>query len=88
MTTIAYNHKSKQIACDSRMSAGSLIVTDGAVKFRKDKTGGVWFFCGDDSDVSDLIGAEHNQKFDDIPNCSALAAINGDMWLVTANIQR
>lgn len=32
MTTICYNHRDKQIACDSRSTNGSLIVTDSAMK--------------------------------------------------------
>lgn len=37
MTTLAYHHETKTIACDSRNTAGSMIVTDKAVKKYKRK---------------------------------------------------
>ena len=42
MTTIVYDHKNKQIACDSRETAGGALVTDKAIKYyiRGDD---VWF---------------------------------------------
>lgn len=45
MTTIAYNYKDKQIAVDSRSTAGSHIMSDKAIK-HKEKDGVMWFFCG------------------------------------------
>lgn len=52
MTTIAYNHKDKEIAVESRMSRGNLIVTDDAIKATK--SGGVLFIqsgCKSDYDI-------------------------------------
>lgn len=45
MTTIIYDHKNKQVAVDSRATAGSTIMTDSAIKYRE-KDGVMWFFCG------------------------------------------
>jgi 20S proteasome alpha/beta subunit len=45
MTTIVYNHKDKQIACDSRISSGNIITSDEHIKYAFDN-GVTWFFCG------------------------------------------
>jgi len=45
MTTIVYDHKNKQIACDSRTTMGSLIVLDDAIKY-KVVDDVIWFICG------------------------------------------
>lgn len=45
MTTIVYDHKNKQIACDSRMTSGNLIVTDEGVKHVK-KENSIYFIAG------------------------------------------
>jgi 20S proteasome alpha/beta subunit len=45
MTTIVYDHKNKQIACDSRATSGSLIVSDNLKKYIK-KDGIIYFLCG------------------------------------------
>ena len=54
MTTIAYNHKDKEIAYDSRLTCGSLIVSD---EDNKAITRGdvVYISCGDVSDINKLI---------------------------------
>lgn len=54
MTTIVYNHKTKTIAYDSRITKGSVIVSDAREKrvLRDD----IDFFCsGADSDIPELI---------------------------------
>jgi ATP-dependent protease HslVU (ClpYQ) peptidase subunit len=54
MTTIAYNDKDKEIAVDSRMTEGSLIITDKDIKFKV--VNGVSFIsCGGVSDGDTLI---------------------------------
>jgi len=37
MTTVAYNHKDKEIAVDSRFSRGDIISTDNGIKVFKEK---------------------------------------------------
>jgi len=54
MTTIAYCHKTKQIACDSRSTAGITIVSDEVCKF-KSVDSEMWFFSGSVSDIEKLI---------------------------------
>lgn len=54
MTTLAYNHKDKQIACDSRTTSGSLIISDKHLKMQQ--VDGVKFFlCGSVPDYDLLI---------------------------------
>lgn len=50
MTTIVYNHKSKQIAIDSRMTSGNIIISDSVDKgfFIGDR---LFFLCGDSFDI-------------------------------------
>jgi ATP-dependent protease HslVU (ClpYQ) peptidase subunit len=93
MTTIVYDHKNKQIACDSRITGGGLILTDCATKF-KENDKGLWFFAGIKADVSQLIELEHNSKPEVKPDCSALlikdkkcflVAFNGDYCSISEN---
>ena len=54
MTTIIYDHKRKQIACDSRTTIGSLIIDDESIKFKQagDK---LWFISGSKGDADTFI---------------------------------
>jgi len=45
MTTIVYDHKNKQIACDSRTTNGWMIITDDAIKY-KSEGDLMWFLSG------------------------------------------
>jgi len=54
MTTIVYDHKNKQIACDSRESAEGYLCRDDAKKFYQDKDR-MWFICGDKGDAREFI---------------------------------
>ena len=45
MTTIVYDHKNKQVACDSRRTAERFIITDEAIKYIKNKDD-LWFIAG------------------------------------------
>ncbi len=56
MTTIIYDHKRKQIACDGRVSADGVIFTDDCDKW--DVCGkGILFSCGADHDVPTILKA-------------------------------
>jgi hypothetical protein len=53
MTTIAYDHKNKQIAIDSRVTVGTTIMTDEL--FKPVNVGEYWFFLGGaNSDIDKL----------------------------------
>jgi len=54
MTTIAYNHKDKEIAFDSRCTCGDLIVSDSNDKI--ERRDGINYVCaGDLNDIADLV---------------------------------
>jgi len=54
MTTILYHHESRQIFYDSRETDGNRITTDKIVKKIENKHG-IWFCCGDSSDIDFVI---------------------------------
>ena len=54
MTTIVYDHKNKQIACDSRGTQGDVIASDNIIKFRE-KGDYIWFMCGVASSIDTFI---------------------------------
>tara|TARA_R110000850_G_scaffold72879_2_gene160051 strand:+ start:415 stop:852 length:438 start_codon:yes stop_codon:yes gene_type:complete len=84
MTTIVYDHKNKQIACDSRLTGGTLIVSDKIEKFKPNDKG-MWFFAGAKSDESQIMQLEHNDKPEVKPDCSALLVKDKKCHLVTFN---
>lgn len=45
MTTIVYDHKARQIACDSRMTRSGVVLSDSASKWKYDKSV-ILFFTG------------------------------------------
>ena len=64
MTTIVYDHKNKQIACDSRTTMGTLIVLDDAIKY-KTINGAVWFICGKTGEADIFI--DNFKPLDEVP---------------------
>lgn len=54
MTTIVYDHKKKQIACDSRSTIGGTIIDDCAIKYRS-TDGKLWFIAGRPGDADTFI---------------------------------
>ena len=84
MTTIAYHHKDKQIAVDSRLVNHGLVKSDSFDKTIKNEFG-VWIFCGTASDIKDLCKLKHNDKVDVIPNCSALLITDSKCYDVIVN---
>ncbi|MCH9646073.1 MAG: proteasome subunit beta [Proteobacteria bacterium] len=86
MTTIAYNHKDKEIAYDSRLTTGNDIYTDSAVKMKK--VGGVvYFMSGRISDYDDFIkDFEPRKQAIDNLECSMLCVQGGKVyWLSIDN---
>ena len=68
MTTISYNYKDKEIAVDSRETAGDLIASDDAIK--AEKISGEWYIsagCSNDCELlTDCIinGTKHDRDLD------------------------
>jgi len=84
MTTIAYHHKDKQIAVDSRLVSHGLIRSDLFDKTIRNEFG-TWIFCGTASDIKDLCKLKHNDNVSVIPNCSALLIADGKCYDVIVN---
>lgn len=64
MTTIIYDHSKQLIACDSRICAGSMILSDNDSKWLKIDNS-VWFFSGSTADeqrLVDYFNAESPEK--------------------------
>ena len=86
MTTIAYNHKERKIAVDSRQSAGTFIYSDSAVKMESNEHG-VWFVSGSVVDIKfivESIGQPNQGRFPKIENVSAFSGMfcdtSGDVF--------
>lgn len=79
MTTIAYNHQDKEVAVDSRVSRGNLIVTDKANK-RLLVKGVEFFICGATCDFDLLVDSYFNGKSDLVPDASAITIDNGKAY--------
>lgn len=78
MTTIAYNHKDKQVAVDSRMTANEIVVNDAANKFIINDLG-VWFFAGSGCDFKEMSLLSHGDKSRDL-ECLAMLIIDGIVY--------
>ena len=61
MTTIAYHHKDRQIAYDSRCTSGGLILTDSFDK-KMEHGKGIYFLSGSTSDFNDFCQEFENGK--------------------------
>jgi len=81
MTTIAYHHKDKQVAVDSRYTRGDIIDTDKGNKVRKNKRG-TWIFAGHSGDFDDLMELERNDKVEIRPDCGAILISDGAAYSV------
>ncbi|HHZ70630.1 MAG TPA: hypothetical protein EYN54_10230 [Methylococcaceae bacterium] len=80
MTTIIYCHKTKQIAIDSRQTAGSDIVNNDYDKTRYKKAD-LWFLSGTIAEVDNFMNHEHKDKIDSPFNCRALFISNRKVYL-------
>jgi len=79
MTTVAYNHKDKEIAVDSRFSRGDIISTDNGIKVFKEK--GVTFVCaGLTSGYKSLIEMWFSMESKESLMCSAFVVDNGVIY--------
>lgn len=82
MTTIAYHHKDKQIAIDSRVTTGNHLLSDQYNKVIKNDIG-TWFFSGSTCDQPDFVLLKHNDHVKPEPDGSALLIKDGEAYLVT-----
>lgn len=82
MTTIAYNHKDKQVAIDSRITQDDVIVSDSDVKYERRK--GQLFFkaggCEDSDALVDVYFGAASKKTD--LNCNVMYTLNGGMFMM------
>lgn len=83
MTTIVYDHKNGLIACDSRLTADDVILTDFGVKWKNSADDSVWFFTGNPADDEKLMMLKPDENPDVKPNCLAIYAKSGNVFLVT-----
>lgn len=84
MTTIVYDHKNKQIACDSRLTkGGTTIISDDHVKYVKNDIG-LWFFSGDICDIKGFMSCyDKEQEQQQVSfNASAFLVIGSDIFSV------
>ncbi len=86
MTTLAYSHKRKQIAIDSRITSNGTIRTDNYNKIIRNEIG-IWFFTGKCCDSESLSLRRHDQYCEVIPDTTALLVNKGDVYLVLVNEQ-
>lgn len=82
MTTIAYNHKDRQIAYDSRLTSCGMVMSDTKSKMVA-RNGLTFFISGSDGGVSDFIDMHTGcGKADNHPEVSAfMVDEKGNVWL-------
>lgn len=84
MTTIAYDHKNRRIAIDSRITAGGVIQTDSGDKIIRNEKG-VWLLCGDCCDQETMAGMSHNDEYKLHLDCSAFVLKDNFIYKVIQN---
>lgn len=77
MTTIAYNHKDKQIAVDSRSTSGDSIIMDDDCDKSIVENGVIFIFAGYPSDNRLLMDAYFGKDIKRVPDCSAFVIDDG-----------
>ena len=81
MTTIIYEHKSCQIAVDSRRISGNIIMNDQCKKWRE-INGSYYFFAGIIADIEHFIELENVKGKPDFPNnITCIKVTNGIAYL-------
>lgn len=73
MTTIAYHHKTRTIAVDSRRTGDGFITNDNDIKFQHHTNGTLWFFTGRVSHADLLLSAYDGKLSDGIEQLEANA---------------
>lgn len=80
MTTILYDHEKKQIAVDSRTSAGGLIKSDITDKSITKEDGSIWFVSGYASEAESFSELSHGDKVNTKFECYALVIKEGKVY--------
>lgn len=85
MTTIVYDHKSRQIAIDSRATSGGIIVDDESQKWSVTESGEIWFTCGAICDEDLLIecfkDGDKKLNISVIPDANAFTVRGGQVLM-------
>ena len=84
MTTIAYNHESKQISCDSRVTRDNVIMSDSCIKWHI-VDGVVFFMSGAPYDDELFIRMYFGAKSSVIPEVTALVIDGGNVYRCSVN---
>lgn len=80
MTTIAYHHKNREIAVESRCTGDGVIKSDSDIKFYFVK-GDLLFISGQVSDIPIFIEAYKGAKVEKA-DCNGLAVVNGEVYFL------
>lgn len=83
MTTIAYNHKDKEIAYDSRQCMGTFIATDSANKMMRTEHG-IFFLSGSVSDC-EFLATNYPDIAREGSNAYGLAVFGGEVYWISNN---
>lgn len=83
MTTIAYNHKDKEIAFDSRLTRGSTIASDNYNKAIK-KSGLTFILAGSTSDC-DLVASMYPDRLTREVDCYGFLIDSGVVYWVSSD---
>lgn len=81
MTTIAYHHERKEIACDGRTTRGDTIMNDSSEKM-VERDGVKFFLCGATCDYELLISMYFGTKADLVPEANALVIDGGVVYRI------
>lgn len=87
MTTIAYHHKDKQVAVDSRAVSGSIIRSDNCNKVIK-RGKRIYFMIGEAPDHERFVNEAEQGKGTDELECSGLMIDNGKLFQVNQTEHR
>lgn len=84
MTTISYHHGDREIAIDSRTTAGGLILDNNCLKTIKTKVR-QWFFCGPPSEFELFIDEFEKRDLQTEFDCSAFIIESDIAYLITTD---
>jgi hypothetical protein len=79
MTTIAYNHKDKEIAYDSRSTSNGILMSDSVEKAVA-VNNVIFFLCGCVCDNDNFIAMYFGDERKRVPEVSAIAVDNGKFY--------
>lgn len=86
MTTIAYSHKSREIAYDGRVTRDGAIMNDCAEKM-VERDGVRFFLCGATCDYELLISMYFGDKSETAPSANAIVVDGGVVYRIGCEIE-